>query len=417
MRYFYSAMLGLLMPFIILRLLWKSMHFPVYRQRIKERFVLRTQRLASVDVWLHAVSLGEVIAAIPLIDALLNSNLRLMVTTTTPTGSKKLVDTFGLRIKHQFLPYDLLMLQRRFIKIIQPKKVIIMETELWPNMIHAIKSQNIPLILVNARLSQKSFQGYYKIRHFIAPYLRCFSYILTQTKADAVRFIELGAVKARVEVIGNLKFDAPLLQQKKIDAINKKRALLGANTFIWIAASTHANEEQLIIDCFLKLKASMPSLLLMIAPRHPERFTEVIKLAQQSAVSVGTRTHCEQWNDAMDIIVLDSLGELPSFYSISDLCFLGGSLVPIGGHNMIEPAQAGVPIICGHYFYNFSSVVEALKAEKAIEIVATPQQLITTVFALYRNKTQANNMVHAAKRVLERNQGALKKYIDYCLKR
>lgn len=416
MRFIYSFIWVLIIPFIVLRLWWKSLRLPIYRQRIKERFTGNVARITSVDIWLHAVSLGEVTAAIPLIEKLLEHHLKLMVTTTTPTGSKKLTDTFGTRVQHQFLPYDLLLLQRRFLKYLQPKKVIVMETELWPNMVHAVNRSNTPLLLINARLSEQSFAGYDKIRNFIAPVLQSFSYILTQTQEDAERFLALGAVQSHTKVLGNLKFDAALNDESKIEAIKQARKHLDCNAFIWLAASTHANEEEILIQSFLALKKTIPTLLLMIAPRHPERFSEVLKIAQGSGLEVGTRSQCRRWNRNTALVILDSLGELSSFYTISDLCFIGGSLVSVGGHNMLEAAQGGAPILCGQHYHNFSAIVEELKRMNAISIVASPQQLEAELKALYNDSARRHAMINNAHAVIKRNQGALKKYLHYCLR-
>jgi len=414
MRYLYSVLFFVAIPLIVLRLLWKSIRFPVYRTRISERFALKPALKQPVDVWVHAVSLGEVIAASPLIEKLLEKNQRVMVTTTTPTGSVKIIDSFGDKIEHQFLPYDLMVLQRRFLRQIKPGKVIIIETELWPNLLTAVKRSNIPLLLMNARLSEKSMKGYQKIKAIIKPALACFTKILAQSEEDAKRFLILGAESTQVQVVGNIKFDRPPLSANDLTEIQEAVKHLGASKFIWLAASTHHNEEQLLLDTFTKLKAEIPELVLMVAPRHPERFQDIINLMQGSNFKTGTRSQSKEWNPDMDIIVLDSMGELSNFYFVSDLAFVGGSLVPIGGHNMLEPVQAGVPVICGNHLHNFQAISRDLLSADAMEIVNSPEELTEKVLSLYKNKKRRQEMADNAREVLESNRGALDIYLSFC---
>ncbi|MCC5791572.1 MAG: lipid IV(A) 3-deoxy-D-manno-octulosonic acid transferase [Legionellaceae bacterium] len=408
----YSVVTVLLLPFVILRLYIKGARAPAYRQRIGERFTLTMPQQSKVDVWIHAVSLGEVIAVAPFIRALLATGKRLMVTTTTPTGSAKLQAEFADSIAHQYLPYDLLTLQRRFLRILQPDTVIMVETELWPNLIRAVSEAEIPLYLLNARLSARSVEGYQKIRWLITPVLRQFTKILTQSAEDAQRFQRLGVKAAQLENIGNIKFDSAPPLPKNLDIARSLQKRCAQHRFVIIAASTHASEEDQILALYAQLKQAIPHVFLMIAPRHPERFEEVERLVQQRGYQFARRSQAATWSDACDGAILDSIGELSAFYSISDIAFVGGSLVPVGGHNMLEALFAGVPVICGPHLQNFKAIARDLLAEEAMLTVEDSQQLAAEIIRLHQDHQARAELVHRAQAVLERNKGALQRYIE-----
>lgn len=406
MRYIYTFILYLITPFIILRLYWKSRRLPAYRQRIGERFSCGTLQGASVDIWLHAVSLGEVMAATPLISALLDKGCSVMVTTMTPTGSQQVLNRFGTRVLHQYIPYDFPWALRRFFKRIKPQVGIIMETELWPNMIYQAKQYHIPLLLVNARISNRAFKQYLNVRFMFKPILNQLTAILAQSENDARRFLALGALEEHVQVAGNIKYD---VQSTEVDSRLQHgfSEAWGDDRVVVILASTHQDEEAQILNRLSVLKSAIPTLLLLIAPRHPERFQAVYKLCQQYPFKTGLRSQLATINRHCDIIILDSLGELTLFYSLSHFAFVGGSLVPIGGHNVLEPIALGVPVLCGQYMDNSKSICEDLCAAKAIVKVADADALIQNLIELYRDSPRREAQVNNATAVLKANQGTL----------
>ena len=404
MRYLYTSLLYLMTPFIVLRLYWKSIRLPAYRQRIGERF--SRHAVAPVDVWVHAVSLGEVVAATPLIQSLLERGLRVMVTTMTPTGSQQVVSRFGSRVSHQYVPYDLPWVVRRFFKAMNPRLGIIMETELWPNLNFQASQLKIPVLLVNARLSDKAFKQYEKVRFIFKPILNQLTRILAQSKEDARRFVALGAELSRVHAVGNLKFDMPPVVIDSALSTGFSNAW-GKDRVVVIAASTHDNEEEQLLSRLAILQLAIPHVLLLIAPRHPERFQSVYQLCQHYPFKTGLRSKPEAIDVHSEVIVLDSLGELSMFYSLSDYAFVGGSLVPVGGHNVLEAIAMNVPVLCGPCMNNSQSVCDELCAADAIEQAENADDLIQKLIALHDNPQRREQQMKHALAVLQANQGTL----------
>ncbi|WP_298622823.1 lipid IV(A) 3-deoxy-D-manno-octulosonic acid transferase [uncultured Legionella sp.] len=411
MRLFYSFLMYLLTPYILFRLWWKGRALPEYRQRILERFSLGVGDGKSVDVWLHAVSLGEVIAATPLIDAMLDKQWSVLVTTMTPTGSERVRARFGTKVSHRYVPYDLPGALKRFFKQTRPRVGVVMETELWPNLIYQAHAAKVPLLLANARLSERSSKGYMKLKFLFKPILNQFSAILAQSDDDAKRFIALGARKERVQVLGNMKFD---LQTNTIDVakFNTIKEHWGADRTVVIAASTHDDEEARILAQLRRLQQAIPGVVLLIAPRHPERFQAVYQLSVQAGFNTGLRSNPDTLSYANDVVVLDSLGELLGLFQISDYAFVGGSLVPVGGHNVLEPIAMNVPVISGNQVHNFKAICNDLKDAKAIRIVHQADELIDTIIALHHDKESQELMVKNATAVLERNKGSVVKHLQ-----
>lgn len=410
-RYGYTCILALLTPLIILRLYWKSRRLPAYRQRIAERFCLDNRTATSTDVWLHAVSLGEVVAATPLIDALLKKNHRIVVTTMTPTGSQHVLKRFGQTVLHQYVPYDLSWCLRRFFKNYHPRLVIIMETELWPNLIHQAYQQQVPLLLLNARLSDHAFKQYEKVHFLFAPVLQQFTAIFAQSHEDAKRFIALGAPPAQVLMLGNMKFDIQMQSMIK-DEILWMKDQWGKNRTVVIAASTHEGEEKQWLSHLNQLKKAIPDVMLLLVPRHPERFQRVIQLSMDHGFNTAQRSQPEHINRDVDVLVVDSLGELLHFYSVSDYAFVGGSLVPIGGHNVLEPIAMGVPVFCGPHMNNSKAVCQALCDAQALIMVKTMPELIKALVVLHQNEQQRQAQIDKASAVLMANQGTIGRYLE-----
>ncbi|RUR17605.1 3-deoxy-D-manno-octulosonic acid transferase [Legionella sp. km535] len=411
MRLLYSFLMYLLTPFILLRLWWKGRKLPAYRMRILERFSLGDLESKPVDVWLHAVSLGEVIAAIPLIDAMLEKHWSILVTTMTPTGSERVKARFGDKVAHQYIPYDLAGVLKRFFRQVQPRIGIIMETELWPNLIDQAHAAKVPLVLANARLSERSLKGYMKLRVLFKPVLNQFSAILPQSDDDARRFITLGARKEIVQVLGNMKFD---LQTNTIDSarFNELKSHWGSDKTVVIAASTHDDEETRILSELPRLQKAIPNVILLIAPRHPERFQTVYQLSTQAGFNTGLRSDLDTVSSANEVVVLDCLGELLGLFQISDYAFVGGSLVPVGGHNVLEPIAMNVPVISGNQVHNFKTICQDLKEAEAIQIVSQADELIDSIIQLHQDKEFQRRMVENATAVLESNKGSVLKHLQ-----
>ena len=411
MRFFYTSFMYLLTPFLLLRLWWKSKSLPAYRNRISERFYLGKRDYQAIDVWLHAVSLGEVIAASPLIEAMLDKKWSLLITTMTPTGSEQVKMRFGDKVAHQYVPYDLPIILKKFFRQVKPKVGLIMETEIWPNLIYQAKKANIPLLLANARISESSFTGYLKLKRFFKPILNQFTAILPQTIEDAERYIILGADRDLVQVLGNMKFD---VQTSRLDnnKFKELKQLWGAQRVVVIVASTHDDEEQQILAQLKRLQKAIPNVLLLIAPRHPERFQTVYQLTRNAGFNTGLRSATETLTKDAEVIVLDSLGELLGFYEISDYAFVGGSLVPLGGHNVLEPIAMGVPVFSGRHVKNFQAICKNLEGSQAIELVHHADELIDAIVRIHQDKEARQKMLQNATAVLESNKGSVLKHLQ-----
>lgn len=411
MRGIYSFLMYLLSPYLLFRLWWKAKKLPAYCDRISERFCCDKIDELKVDVWLHAVSLGEVIAATPLIDALLQKKWNILVTTMTPTGATQVKSKFGDKVHHRYVPYDLSCAVRRFFKKIQPKVGVIMETELWPNLIAEAHSAKIPLFLANARLSERSLVGYKRFKFLFKPILNQFTAILAQSAEDAERFIDLGAEHNKVLALGNMKFDLPTnaIDQPKFQELKKH---WGDERPVFIIASTHDDEELRILAELKRLQAAIPKLVLLIAPRHPERFQPVYQLCIQQGFNTGLRSNLDSLNPSNDVVVLDCLGELLGLYQISDYAFVGGSLVPVGGHNVLEPIAMQVPVLSGNQVHNFKTICRDLENAQAIVLVKEAKELIDAVIHLSKNQQEKESMVARATQVLESNKGSVSKHVD-----
>ncbi|MCW8449934.1 lipid IV(A) 3-deoxy-D-manno-octulosonic acid transferase [Legionella quinlivanii] len=410
MRYIYSFFMYLMTPWLLFRLWWKGRQLPAYRDRIGERFWAGMAPVPNIDVWVHAVSLGEVIAVTPLINEMLAKNWRLLITTMTPTGAEQVKTKFGDRVLHRYIPYDLPDVLQRFFVSVKPRAGVIVETELWPNLIHYASQAKIPLMLINARLSERSCRGYQKIKWLIKPVINQFTWILAQSDEDGRRFQQLGAKEGLVQTIGNMKFD---LQTKDIDQglFLQLKAAWGPDRPVLIIASTHDNEEEQILQQLTRLQASIKNILVLIAPRHPERFQKVNLLAEQAGFKTALRSKPETISSETDVITLDSMGELLGFYQISDYAFVGGSFVPIGGHNVLEPIAMKVPVFSGPEVHNFKTICRDLMNANAMIIVQSAAELIDRVVALHANEAEKEKLVLNATQVLKANKGAVARYL------
>lgn len=397
----------LLVPFVLIRLLWKSRRLPAYRHRIAERFALRP--LAPADVWVHAVSMGEVVAATPIIERCVAKNLRVLVTTMTPTGSQQVLNRFKSQVAHQYLPYDLPWCFKHFFQQVAPKIGIIMETELWPNMIHQAHLAQIPMVLVNARLSDKAYDQYYALRRFFAPVLAKFSWIGTQSDLDSERYTAVGASPSKVSMLGNIKFDLSIPHANHNNLQHLKNTW-GATRPVWIAASTHDNEETQLLAQLTRIKQIIPNLLLVLVPRRPERFQTVYELVKQQGWNVGLRSQLDTIHPENDVVVIDSMGELLQCYRLSDYAFVGASLVPIGGHNVLEPIALEVPVFCGPFMQNSKSICDELVKHHALQFSVSAEEIADKLMSLHQHPEQRAQQITQASAVLRANSGAIDRY-------
>ncbi|MDG9925598.1 MULTISPECIES: lipid IV(A) 3-deoxy-D-manno-octulosonic acid transferase [unclassified Pseudomonas] len=408
-RTLYTLILHLALPFIFLRLLWRAWRAPAYGRRIGERFAVGLPAFREGGIWIHAVSLGESIAAAPLIRELLARHPELPITVTcmTPTGSERIQALFGERIQHCYLPYDLPWACARFLDRLQPKLAVIMETELWPNHIHACHVRGIPVALANARLSERSARGYARFARLTAPMLGELSLIAAQTEAEAERFRQLGARPASVEVTGSIKFDLSVEAELPRRAAELRERWGAVARPVWIAASTHAGEDEVMLQAHRRLLDEHPDALLILVPRHPERFDQVFELCRREGFATVRRSTAEAPGAGVQVLLGDTLGELLFLYALADLALVGGSLIANGGHNLLEPAALGKPLLSGPHLFNFLEIAAQLRGAGDLLEVGDAAQLHAALRMLFADSAQAQQRADAGLAVLRANQGAL----------
>lgn len=410
MRKIYTFILYLALPAIFLRLLWRSRKQPAYRSRMRERFGLGGKMVDRACIWMHAVSVGETMAAQQIIERIKAKypEKRILVTTMTPTGAATVSRLFGDTVTHRYLPYDLPFALRRFFTEEKPEMGIIMETELWPNLIHQAKCRNLPLFLLNARLSARSARGYARFPALTRAMVQGFVSIAVQSEVEKERFLALGAIPEKVQVTGSVKFDlsVPL---DLIERANKQKRLLGDRSFIWIAASTHQGEETIALHAHQALLKICPDALLILVPRHPDRF-QAAYAESTVACLTARRSANETVTPETAVYLVDTMGELSLFYAVADLAFVGGSLVNTGGHNLLEPAVLAKPILAGPHLFNFAAVATVLQHAGGMMLV-NEETFPNILIDLYRNLHHREDMGLAAKKVLEANRGATEKQL------
>ena len=409
-RLIYSVLFYLLLPLIILRLLFRGLMSSGYRSRWAERLGLVASTADKRIIWLHAVSVGETLAAAPLVRALQEQypQHRLLVTCMTPTGSERIQAVFGDSVEHCYAPYDMPDALSRFLATVNPEILIIMETELWPNTIAACHRRNIPVVLANARLSQKSALGYSRVKPLVKPMLESMTAVVAQHHDDGARFIDLGLPGSVLSISGNIKFDLTLDAPLKQYAQQLGTQWRGAEgRLIWLAASTHRGEDEIILQAMSQIKAGMevPPLLVLV-PRHPERFDQVAELCTSAGYTLARHSKADA-TAGVDILLGDTMGELMAFYGACDIAFVGGSLVPTGGHNMIEPAAWGVPILTGPHLFNFAEASRLLLEAEAMQVCDNADSLAQHCIDLLNNQQQRQTMGDAGLNVAEDNRGAL----------
>jgi 3-deoxy-D-manno-octulosonic-acid transferase len=413
LRLLYLLAAYLAVPIVSSMLLWRGLRDRSYWRNFSERFGFGAFE-ASGGVWLHAVSVGEVQACAPLVSAIrrLHPGLALTVTTFTPTGAARARALFGDAAQVRYVPFDLPGAVRRFFRRLQPRLAVIFETELWPNLYRECGRQRVPLVLASARLSARSVSRYRRLGALFRDTLAQTALIAAQGEGDAERFRALGADATSTHVTGNLKFDFEL--PADIAARGARlRQQYAVDRPMWVAGSTHAGEEQAVLAAQLRLRAAGTAALLVLAPRHPPRFTEAAQALGAAGVSFVRRSQGEaQDADATaEVLLLDTLGELLDFYAAADLAFVGGSLVPVGGHNLLEPAALGVPILTGPYTANAAEIARLLVARGAAEVVHNPEELAARVSALLADAQTRARMGEQGRASIDANRGALGKLL------
>lgn len=412
LNWLYSLLLYLALPFALLRLLWRSWRAPAYRRRWRERLGWYGDRPLAAGIWIHAVSVGETQAAAPLIKYFLDKHpdLGVMVTTTTPTGSARLRALFEDQVRHVYIPFDLTPILTRFLNRVRPRLVLVMETEIWPNMLRVCQGRGIPVILGNGRLSARSARGYARLGGFARQTFSRLSLVAAQTNADAQRFIDLGVPSERVRVTGSIKFD--LRQPASLqDSAEAMRRLWGTDRPVWVAASTHEGEEEPLLKVHRQILARLPTALLVLVPRHPERFDRVASLAGRLGLPAVRRSSGRSCGPEDAVFLGDTMGELPALIAAADAAFIGGSLVPVGGHNLLEAAAAGVPVAIGPHAFNFAQITELLVQEGAAVQVANADALANLMVDWLDDAATRARIGENGQRVVASNRGALGRLI------
>lgn len=407
----YSLLLYLLLPWVGLRLLVRGLRNPAYWRRIPERFGFVPAVSAGRVIWIHAVSVGEVRAAAPLIRALEDRypDCRVLVTCMTPTGSATVRELFADRVAHCYVPYDYPSAVRRFLDRTHPCLAVVMETELWPNIFHICRARSIPVMATNVRMSESSMHSYLKFARLARSTLRQVSLFAVQSNADAERILRLGADPQTVQVTASIKFELNLPASLR-EAAEVLRAEWGRDRPVWLAASTHEGEEKLILGAVEALKARFPTGLLVLVPRHPERFSRVARLCRRAGFNVALRSEQRRWLKAeVNVLVGDTMGELQLCYAAVDVAFVGGSLVATGGHNLLEAAAVGTPVVFGPHMFNFQEI-GALALERGAGVqIQRPHELAPAIADFLGNANRRFEAGEAGKKLVEENRGALER--------
>ena len=418
LRGLYSLVIRLALPISLYYLIWRGLRQSEYFNRWSERFALyRGDRLPAC-LWIHAVSVGEVNAAAPLLEALRlrHPDVPMLVTTTTPTGSARVRALWGDGVRHVYLPYDLPGAVQNFLSHFQPKLALVMETEIWPNLFAGLERRDVPVIIANARLSERSLKGYRPIAPLVRAALATIDCVAAQSEADAARYRLLGAPPHKVEITGNLKYDLPVPEGIVETAADWRRDWGGRP--VWIAASTHPEEEAIVLDAHRAVLASDPRALLLWAPRHPERFAAVLASALRTGMKTGSRREDGLPGGDTEVFVVDTLGELMAFYAASDVAFVGGSLQEVGGHNVLEPAALGVPALVGPHTFNFQDITDLLIETGAVQRVSDAASLGRKICQMLRHPGESRRRGEAGRLRIAAERGALGRtlqLIDRCL--
>jgi 3-deoxy-D-manno-octulosonic-acid transferase len=407
----YNWFLRLLFPYVLVRLTWRGLSNPDYWRRIPERFGFITPLSTPRVIWVHAVSVGEVRAAEPLVRELSARypDYPLLITTMTPTGSAQVRELFDGKVAHCYAPYDYAAVVRRFLDRTRPMLAIIMETELWPNIFHECRARSIPVFVTNVRMSESSMRKYLRFASLARSTLRQVSRFAAQSRADAERLLTLGADPESVTVTGSIKFElnagASLRESAEV-----LRLAWGQDRPLWLAASTHQGEEEAVLAALAQLKQHkrFANMLLVLVPRHPERFAAVARLCRKQGFRIALRSETlGAVADDVDILVGDTMGELQLFFGAADVAFIGGSLVPTGGHNLLEASAVGKPVVFGPHMFNFQEISQMTLERGAGVQIQAPSELAAAVSDFLGNANRRDSAGEAGRKMVEENRGAL----------
>lgn len=413
-RRLYTLLFSLLLPLVLLRLGYRALRAPAYARRIGERFGRFAGAPAPGGIWVHAVSVGEVVAAVPLVRQLLarHPGLAVTVTTMTPTGSERVQAMLGPRVFHVHAPYDLPGCWRRFLRRIQPRLLVVMETELWPNCIHACHRRGVPVLLANARLSARSARGYGRVAPLTRQMLGQVNRVAAQTREHGQRLVALGLPAERLQITGSIKFDLELSAELRRRAAALRCCWDGQGRWpIWVAASTHEGEEAALLEAHRRLRERHPEALLVLVPRHPERFDRVADLIASMGLSRVRRSSGAAVGEAA-VLLGDTMGELLALLGGADMAFVGGSLIERGGHNTLEPAAWALPVLTGPSDYNFPEVSRLLQQAGALQVVADGDELTKALGRLADDPELRRRRGQAAAAAMAANRGALERVLE-----
>ncbi|MFA0415198.1 lipid IV(A) 3-deoxy-D-manno-octulosonic acid transferase [Vibrio renipiscarius] len=414
-RTFYTLILLLLAPVLLISLYKKRPNKPRFGSRWKEHFGL-TPKLTTTKrpIWIHAVSVGESILASSIIKELKRQSpeLPILVTTTTSTGAEQIAK-LGDLVEHRYMPIDFSFAIRRFLKVVQPKSLIIIETELWPNTLHHVAKQGIDISVINARLSEKSCRNYAKVQYLFNSINHSVTHWLCQSNVDALRFVRLGVNPKQIDVTGSIKFDIKI--DDSVEQQSKAlKELFGFQRPIWIAASTHKGEDEQVLEAHKKVLLQHPNALLILVPRHPERFDSVFELCHSQNLHTIRRTSKQPIENQTQVYLADTMGEMLTLLKASNVCFMGGSLIghKVGGHNVLEPAALNIPTITGPSFFNFKEITESLIEKDGIWVCQDSNQLAEQINELFTTPQKSEQLARNAYHLVEQNRGALSQTIN-----
>ncbi|MDO6680762.1 lipid IV(A) 3-deoxy-D-manno-octulosonic acid transferase [Oceanobacter sp. 5_MG-2023] len=406
----YTVFLTLITPILLARLWWRGRKNPGYRQRIVERFGAVTPLPHRGAIWVHAVSVGETLAAAPLIEQLLRQypQRTIWITSTTPTGAAQVERLFGDRVRRSFMPYDLPLCWWLFLRRTKPDCLVVMETELWPNLLACCQQRGVPVLLANARLSERSARGYARLSALTRPMLQRLTHVAVQHQVDGQRLLDLGLPPSRLSVCGSIKYDVVVPAGLDEQAAALKQGW-GKQRPVVLLASSHDGEESLMLAAMTSWLRRWPELLLVLVPRHPERFGPVAQACLEQGFTLAQRSTQAPGNDAQ-VYLADSMGEMLLLLAAADVVVMGGSLVPRGGHNPIEPAVLGKPVLMGPHYFNFQTVVDELVDIGAVQLT-TAVTLAGDVALLLDHPEQRQQMGLAGYNQVQQNQGAVARLV------
>ena len=410
MRLLYTVIVYLAAPIALAANWLRSRRDASYGERLGERWGLTQARFERPPLWLHAVSVGEVQASAVLVRALKerHPDRPIVVTTGTPTGAQRVKSLFGDSVRHVYLPYDMPGAVRRFLDRVRPAVGIVMETEIWPNLFRECRRRRIALLLASARLSEKSVRRYRRFQSLTRDALEHVR-IAAQSELDAQRFREIGA--AQVAVVGNLKFDIEVHEDVATEGRSLRSTQFGTRA-VWIAASTHEGEEELALIAHEIVRRQIPNALLLLVPRHPQRFASVATLLTERRAVYESRSSGRAITDTTDVLLVDTMGELLMLYAAADAAFVAGSLVPIGGHSLLEPAAMACPILVGPHNFNAPDIAQRFVSSGAAIQVEDAEGLGRGILRLLNDPDERRRMTSLAREILEKNRGALARLVE-----